>query len=549
MVSIGQLRNVKSNRLAQVLIASQFAILVAIAVSVRSVSEWFWTIISFVPALILCIAFDKKRFVLFSILILFVSQHAVFIFARPTWGYDFMHDSINDLHMASVLSENAHFELGHIGYGTQTYTYFPLMHLFAVILSDVSALPLISIALYFVPIINALMVALLMYLINEDVFGLKGATLNLATLLFAMGWYYTFFQSQFTREAFAFPLALLAILIFARMSKSSNRAYAIALPVLFVAVILSHHITSYMLLVIMVIMAIGFDAQHKRRLYRYVLLMATILFAYISYVTLDVVIGQSVSMYESFLLLFQGSKQATVLSSSAPWQTYIAFSYYGLIGIFVLLEGTKLVRKRNRRLIGRPEILLAAFLLLIFAISVLLRLSVKPSPLSWAYDMSLRGTIWAFIGLPFLIALGMKTAFRLDNHFSMKKLFLICSLVCILAAGKFAQYPALVSNSSVPQPVSYSRYVAALWLKSDATHGANLLVASDAVDAVAFDASRSMAPYAYLVGYVLDDSGIHTYVNFKGYVPFIGGFFDQYKDSVSVQIVYDNGETEVGYKK
>jgi len=163
--------------------------------------------------------------------------------------------------------------------------------------------------------------------------------------------------------------------------------------------------------------------------------------------------------------------------------------------------------------------------------------------------MSLRGLTWAFIGISFLLMLGIKSLLKLDNHASQKSLFLIFLIICILAAGKFSQYPLRIDNPTIAPSVTFQRYIAALWLRNGTVHGSNMLVAPYTLDMEAFEASRCMAPYAYLKEYFLDEIRYEDqYDKFVGYIPFVEGFFDQYKKLASVNIVYNNGEIEIGYK-
>jgi hypothetical protein len=162
--------------------------------------------------------------------------------------------------------------------------------------------------------------------------------------------------------------------------------------------------------------------------------------------------------------------------------------------------------------------------------------------------MSLRGTIWAFIGISILFALGIKHKLNLGTHISSKSYFAMLLIVCILAAGKFSQYPLLISDPTIAPAVTYPRYTTALWLREEAAHGSSILVAPYESDMKAFDGSRSMAPYAYLKEYFLDETKGRSYNKFRGYIPLIGGFFDQYTASPNIQVIYSNGDVEVGYK-
>lgn len=50
-----------------------------------------------------------------------------------------------------------------------------------------------------------------------------------------------------------------------------------------------------------------------------------------------------------------------------------------------------------------------------------------------------------------------------------------------------------------------------------------------------------MAPYAYLKGYYLDEDRCDVQFNrFVGYISFVSDFYDNYKDLISVQIIYAN---------
>ena len=547
MKQASNLADFNSKVLPKAFIVLQFIIIVGTYLNARTKFIWFWAIFSFIPASVICLISDEKRHVLPSLLLLFVSQHAIFIFAQPTWGYSFRHDSINDFHVASIISENTHFELGRVGYGSQSYSYYPLLHLFSVSLSKISGLPLIYAALYIVPVLNASFVSILMYYLNFEFFGLRGRIRNIATLLFAMGWYYTLFQSQFTREVFAFPFALLSILIAAKITKKSRREHGVMLPILFAAVILSHHMSSYMLFVILAIIALTLSIFHKNnRLNKHLLLIAIMLASYVSFVTLSLFIQQATSIYDSVLVMFQAEKHVSVMKSYALPNFYLMTIYYVIIGIFTLLGGvTLLYERRKKKEIITPETVVTAFFLFVFLLCALMRASTQAGLLSWVYDMSLRGTIWAFIGLSFIMAIGFERVMKLRSSTNLRNVFIMTLIFCILAAGKFAQYPIIISNSTIVPDVTYSRYTAALWLREEALHGSELLVAPYASDPKAFEASRNMAPYAYLRQYFGDEG---RYNRFNGYIPLIGGFFDQFNNLSSVNVVYNNGETSIGYK-
>lgn len=246
----------------RILILFQFMMLLGVFVSARTYLSWIWTIFSFVPSVIICLITLEKRYTLSSLVVLFISQQAILILANPTWGFSFGSDAINDFHTASVMSEAVNFELGNLGYSSRlSYSYYPMIHLASMTLSKISGVSLVYVAMYFIPVINALLVVLLLYLLNHDLFGLEGRERNFATMFFEMSFYYTAFDSQFVRETFAFPLVLLCIWTATRTVKThlgpNSRKFTAMMFILFGAVALSHHISSYLLFVILGILAIS----------------------------------------------------------------------------------------------------------------------------------------------------------------------------------------------------------------------------------------------------------------------------------------------------
>jgi hypothetical protein len=532
----------------KILFALQLTILVGTYLHARTPLLWIWSILSFIPAVIVCLYAYEKKYVLPSLVILFVSQQAIFIFANPTWGFSFGGDAINDFHTALVMSESVHFELGQLGYASRlSYSYYPMLHLFSVTLSRVSGVSLISVAHYFAPILNALLTTFLLYHLNHDLFGLKGRERNIATLFFEMSFYYTNFDSQFVRESFAFPLLLLSLWTATRIAKLRVRENAIVAAIFFAGVVLSHHVSSYLLFVILAIMTLSFNVFYRNnRLNPSLFLMVLMLGAYTSFVVWTFSVRQAIYAYEGFQVIFQREGLPSVMRPYEPWRVNVAFVYYAIICAFTLIAGIKLLRQKRKNWV---VITVISFFLLSFLLSVLLRLSTSAHPWSFTYYMSLRGTIWAFIGISVLLALGIKYTLKLDAHISLKSYFAIVLIVCILAAGKFSQYPLLISDPTIAPDVTYPRYTTALWLKEEAVHGSNILVAPYESDMKAFDGSRSMAPYAYLREYFLDEAKGRSYDKFSGYIPLIGGFFDQYTDLPDVQIIYSNGDADVGYKQ
>lgn len=536
-----------SRRTLLILIMFQLTLLCGLFFFARTPWIEVFAVATFVPATIVCFTTEERKYVVLSLVILFLSQHAIFVFSHPTWGYDYFLDSINDFQTASVISENAHFQLGQVGYSRLSYSYYPALHLFSVCFNKVSAISLMSIALYFIPILNAVLTCISLFYLNNELFGLEGLSRNIATLLFATGWYYVYFQSQFVREVYAFPIVLLSLLIVAKTVKSPSRRYFAALAVLFVSMIIAHDISSYLFFALFAMLTLGLNILRKDNRLNGILLFFTItLFTYVSFVVLVPFIEKASITFESLLSIFQRSEPGLpILAAYDPAKVYLSLGYYVLTAILAFVGGIVLFRRiRRKQMAFSPSMLLVALLAFVFVLSFLLRLAATAG--SWAYDMSIRGTIWAFIGISFLTSLGMTYSLNHTKTVSgmgWKKPLIILLVICLLGVGEFSQYPLIVSSPSSQSPVTFPRYVSALWLKQDASHGSSILIAPSS-DSTASDRATDMAPYAYLSGYFLDWM---PYDEFKGYIPFVGNFYDRFWNDSRVQPIYSNGQVELGY--
>jgi hypothetical protein len=507
---------------------------------------WIWSIASFVPAVVVCIFYSERKYVLASLAILFISQQAAFIFINSSWGFAYGSDQINDFQTAELISENANFQLGQLGYSSRlSYSYYPMLHILSAVFQHVSGLPLTPIAVYLVPVLNAVFVASVLYFLNRDLFGLEGRTLNIATLLFLTSFYYTSFDSQFVRESFAFPLVLFSLWIAVRMASTrllkDGSKYAAIAAISFVVVVLSHQISSYVMLAILAIMALGLVLFHRNnRLILPLLLMATVLGAYTLFVTADFTVTEGKLAFGGLLAIFQREGSPTIQRLGDPLTRNLGYTQYVIIAVLLLIGGLLLLRRKKKNWM---VITLLSFFVLAFVLCLVLRLSTPADPWSFTYYMSLRGTIWAFLGISVVAALGMAVVFRL-NEVSRKSFVVLTIIVCILAAGKFAQYGPIATGSS-DLPLTYDRYVSAQWLKLYSIHGSPILVApSNETDA--FEGSRSIAPYAYLKEYFLDEEHGRIYTKFQGYIPFIDAYFEQYKNLTGLNTLYCNGNTSIG---
>ena len=528
------------------LLASQLFLFVGMYMSARTTLMWFYGIISFVPALLICLYTAKKKYVLPSLILLFISQQAIWIFANNPWGFAFGSDAVNDLHMATVLSETNHFTLGQLGYTQRlSYSYYPMVHLFAVTLSKVTSLPLNFIAVYIVPFTSTALVTIALYGLNGTFFKLSGRQKGLATLLFQASFFYTAFQWQFIREVYAFPLTLLTLWVASKVAADFDKKYVLLATLLIFAIVFSHQMSSYLLIVLLAVMTLSYSIFHRNhRLWILFFLTVVILGGYTRFVTMSFSTSQINYTLQGLQVIFDRSEAVTVLRRSSEFNLYLTYTYYLILAFTALVGILSFLRKKRR---NWEAVSMIGFLTFAFLICVMLRLSISANPWNWAYYMALRGTIWGFVGISVAASAGIFVMFRLKNN---KRAAILASviLIAVLAAGKFAQYNALVTDTA-NTPVTESRYMASTWLRDVSIHGSNMLIASYSIDNNAFEASRSMSPYAFLKEFFIDENENWSLADYTGYVPFVGEVYEQYNNGTShVNIIYSNGDTKLGFK-
>ncbi len=513
--------------------------------SARTPLMWFWGILSFIPPFAICLSTTEKKYVLSSLLLFFVSQQAIWVFANQPWGFAFGSDAVNDLQTASILMDTNHFDLGLLGYTQRaSYSYYPLVHLFGVVFSKATGISLSFIAVYIVPFISTALVSFALYGLNGTFFQLSGYARGFATLLFQTCFYYTAFQWQFIREIYAFPLTLFALWFSSRVANNFDKKDILLAALLIFAVILSHQMSSYLLFILLAVMTISFSVFRKNhRLWVLMIFTTLVLGLYTTFVTYSFSMTELGYTSNAIQAIFQRQEPVTVLRQASSSNVYLTYTYYIVLAALAFVGLVSLFRTKPRRW---EKISIIVSLAAAFVFCVILRLSISANPWDWTYYMALRGTIWGFIGLSVAASLGIFALFKSKRA---RKAVVAGSLIliCILAAGKFSQYSSLITSTD-HTPVTLDRYIASEWLKTASTHGSNMLVASYKVDNDGFEASRSMAPYAFLREYFLDDYHNFSLTQYYGYIPFVGSSYEKYSVDPQVGLIYSNGDTEIGYK-
>jgi hypothetical protein len=131
-------------------------------------------------------------------------------------------------------------------------SYFPIIHIFGAVLSMISGIDLLSVAKWFPSLLDVALIPLL-YLLVQSIFKEKKIAL-LSTLLFACLQHNILFSSLFVRETIALVLAVCCVYLYlsAKHSPYPRTNYTLSIMCL-VLTVFAHHLTSFMLLLFLLI--------------------------------------------------------------------------------------------------------------------------------------------------------------------------------------------------------------------------------------------------------------------------------------------------------
>ncbi len=372
---------------------------------------------------------------------------------------------------------------------------YPGLEIITAALVNVSGLHLVTAALVIVGMAKLLFI-LALFLFYEHV-GKSTYVAGLAALIAMTNPHFLVFGSSFAYQSVALPLAVLALLLLAKLTKLEGRTFdltlAASLLVMF-AVITTHHVTAFMLLALLGLWLVvslfvrntkdviknrsDTKDRAKERLVAgsSLLLGFTFLSLWTTFVAVSTSAYLSQPLFQAFqdLLGFVWRDQATsVFRSSSPRHelvisglTVILFSLASLYGLWVAF------RKQRGNVL---TITLALGSLSYFA-SIALRFSGQGAELS--------GRMWSFvfIALAFTVALGfawLRRQLRSGVAYPLQLLTLTVFFLGSVTAGypaTFSRLPGGYLPSAFERSVEAEGVSAALWTQK---LGTNQRIATD----------------------------------------------------------------------
>ena len=497
---------------------------------------------------------DNKKYTLYSLIILFLTQHSIFMFARSNLFYSQGSDTLNDYATAQFIKVNKFFDLGNATYSSRTaYSFYPFLHLFSVIYNYFSLIPLSIIAFFFIPSLNAIFIPVLLYHINKNFFKIDDRINYLAIVIFGINWYYTQFQSNYVRETFAIILGFAVLWLTNEIINREKDTLALWITDLFLffALMLSHHITSYIIIGLLFLMFItSKNIFHNKgfKIFLLIVISAIVLYSVAApRAFLQTVIDEILSSLN--IAVSEISTQA--ITKQVAWKQYIIIAYYGTIGLIALIAYLRILLNKERSI---KNIIFYTLFGALFGAAVILRLTTSPNVWGWAYFMSLRATTWAFMGLSVLAALGLDHILKFSKKVKASSVIIIIILISLLSVGKLSQFTNYFDDKSIPLSVNDSRFQASQWLKNNAVPPNFILIPPSNSSADSYEGARDMAPLAFLKENFMNSKNYDT---FKGYIPFITSYFNIYRNTQAlidsnetlIQQIYSNGRTEIGYRQ
>ena len=250
-------------------------------------------------------------------------------------------------------------------------SYFPMIHIFGAMLSLITSIDILSVAKWFPSLLDAALIPLL-YLLLRSIFKEEKIAL-LSALLFACLQHHILFSSLFVRETIALVLAVGCVYLYfsAKHSPSPTTNYALSIVCL-MGTVFAHHLTSFMLLIFLLIHLLvtkAYEVPFLREAYfgdsitgekvttTFLSIAFVALFAYWIYVVMFPLNTLTTFVRSVFTPSQWGVRTYAEIAGIGPASTrtirgyimFYGFYSFHLIFGFILLYGL-LRRAKNRRL-------------------------------------------------------------------------------------------------------------------------------------------------------------------------------------------------------
>ena len=285
-----------------------------------------------------------------------------------------------------------------------------------------------------------------LFLLFERVGG-SARVAGIAAAIYATNFNFLFWGAQFSYESLALPLLVLALLILRERELAAVgtvRQWAAPLTLAIVAIVITHHLTSYLLVAVLVALsAIGWWLTRRwgpPNPWRFAILAALLVAAWLAVVAGDTVsylskplsealeaVGHTIAGESPPRGLFQGS------SDAGP--TPLGARIVSLLGVALLALG---VAFGLRRLWPGQRRNAFALLFMLAALGFFVALALRLAPAAW--ETGNRASEFLFLGLAFVVASAGLTGLRWPSPRSAP-ILLTAAFGIVLVGGAISGWP------------------------------------------------------------------------------------------------------------
>lgn len=484
----------------------------------RSPILYLFVVLCFIPPLIICLARPRWRLVVFSLILLAISQYGPIVSAEPVYGEAWFSDSMIDYRIADIITQSTHFTVGQVGDNTRTYQYssFPAIHVLAASSSKVIALdPFVLWRFILLPLLCVVLVFSLL-----TIFTRLGATLQVAgisVIIFLTSYSSTFFHSQFVRESLAFPMMLLVFALFLKFGDVKKASYIALTFAAMLLVVMGHHFTSYMMVAFLVLFAL-FSPKNSRYL-RFVALAIGLVAFWGFFVSISASQGVLETGFKSvldvFTRAFSSEQTSAIMPDKSLFNIFFAIAQYAML----LLLGLFGLRKLFSLKMAATTVFVFTCTGLFFAAMLIRFYNV-----SFVGGLGQRILSFSFVGLALLASFGLVLLYeKIGNAKKLLRLSLFVIIIAVMAVGSLAQQSSWFTSTLEGQPrqlpfFNRAVYLGAEFLNKTATENAYVVynVAPADLPVDEYDVALCLGTYGdvpqgnwYEISRVIDASSIY----------------------------------------
>jgi len=368
-------------------------------------------------------------------------MHSPFMF---TYSDELLHfrNAVNILQSKVLFGENSILPVS---------AYYPGLEIVTTTIANLSGLNLFRSGLLVIGVAR-LVIILSLYLLFEQV-SHSSRVAGLAVLLYMANSNFLYWSAQFSYESLSLPLGILLLFALAKQGslkdKKMRRGLSLIIVLLVTAIVMTHHVTSYGLVVFLIVLSIVYrispviDGKKQPNTWWLALTTGVLIISWLVLVA-NPTIGYLYQIFkhafESVIQLFAGAQTGRALFTSATgavaplWERMIGISSVLLI-MLGIPAGLFTLWKRKR--LNPFTIMLAGAASLYF-----ITLGLRFTGAGW--EVANRASEFLFVGIAFLIAFGFVTLqLRYPKNRSLSFVFAGYAIILVFGGVISGWPPAL----------------------------------------------------------------------------------------------------------